>query len=402
MSRKVYITGLGIVSSIGMNIDETLESLLTKKSGIKKPKHLTSVHKNDFVLGEIDVTIDDLKNRLNIPENKAYSRTSMLGMIAAREAIKNAGIDNINEFKTGLLSASTVGGMDRSELYYRDFLTNDTQNKYIDIHHCGDNTEKIARDLGIKDFTSTISTACSSSINTIMFGARLIKMGILDRVIAGGVDALSKFTLNGFNTLMILDKEHCRPFDETRVGLNLGEGAGFVVIEADDIVNKSGKKPVCEVSGYANANDAYHQTASSPDGNGAFMAMTNALKISGLSAEDINYVNVHGTGTNNNDLSEGIALKRLFGDNVPPFSSTKGYTGHTLGAAGAIETIFSALAIQNQVTYPNLNFKNTITDLGISPQTDVMKNTEVKHVLSNSFGFGGNNSTIILSKINDN
>lgn len=399
MHRKVLITGLGTISSIGMNVDETLDSLLNKRSGIKKSANLDSVHKNDFVFGEIAISTEQLKSMLNIPEQEAFSRTSLLGIIAAKEAVKNAGIADITKYRTGLLSASTVGGMDRSELYYADFLDNDSQNKYIDSHHCGDHTEKIADVLGIKDFTSTISTACSSSINTIMFGARLIKLGILDRVICGGVDSLSKFTLNGFNTLMILDKEHCRPFDETRSGLNLGEGAGYVVLEADDIVAKEGKTAVCELKGYANANDAYHQTASSPTGEGAFLAMSKAIEISGLKKEDISYINVHGTGTGNNDLSEGIAMKRVFGDNVPLFSSTKGYTGHTLGAAGVIETIFGALAIQNNTIFPNLNFKNTIEEIGISPVTELIVDKEINNVLSNSFGFGGNNSTLIISKI---
>jgi len=232
-----------------------------------------------------------------------------------------------------------------------------------------------------------------------MFGARLIKLGILDRVIAGGVDSLSKFTLNGFNTLMILDREHCRPFDETRSGLNLGEGAGYVVLEADDIIEKEGKTAICELKGYANANDAFHQTASSPTGEGAFLAMTKALKLSGLNKDDISYINVHGTGTGNNDLSEGIAMKRVFGENIPPFSSTKGYTGHTLGAAGSIETIFGALAIKHNTIFPNLNFVNTIEEIGIRPETDIITNREIKNVLSNSFGFGGNNSTLIISKI---
>jgi len=399
MQRRVLITGLGTISSIGMNIEETLDSLLNKRSGIKKSKNLQSVHKDDFVFGEIPLKLSELKDMLNIPQHEAYSRTSLLAMLAAKEAVENAGISDINKYRTGLLSASTVGGMDRSELYYADFLTNDTQNKYIDSHHCGDHTEKVADLLGIKDFTSTISTACSSSINTIMFGARLIKLGILDRVIAGGVDSLSKFTLNGFNTLMILDREHCRPFDETRLGLNLGEGAGYVVLEADDIIKKEGKTAICELKGYANANDAFHQTASSPTGEGAFLAMTKALKLSGLNKEDISYINVHGTGTGNNDLSEGIAMKRVFGENIPPFSSTKGYTGHTLGAAGSIETIFGALAIKHNTIFPNLNFVNTIEEIGIKPETDIITNREIKNVLSNSFGFGGNNSTLIISKI---
>ena len=289
---------------------------------------------------------------------------------------------------------------DRSENFYKEFLKNPGKGHLIDIinHDCGDSTERIADFLGITNFLTTISTACSSSANSIIFGAQLIKSGYLDRVIAGGTDSVTKFTLNGFNTLMILDKDGCRPFDENRAGLTLGEGAAYLVMESERVVKSRNSKVVAELTGYGNANDAYHQTASSPEGTGAWLAMEKAFVLSNLKPEDIDYVNVHGTGTQNNDLSEGIALQKIFGKNMPPFSSTKSYTGHTLGAAGAVEAVISVLSITHGILFPNLRFKTPMKELRISPFTNVVRDVKVNHVLSNSFGFGGNNSTLIISR----
>jgi 3-oxoacyl-[acyl-carrier-protein] synthase-1 len=197
---------------------------------------------------------------------------------------------------------------------------------------------------------------------------------------------------------MILDKNGCRPFDENRAGLTLGEGAAFLVLESEETVQKHGKTVLAELTGYGNANDAYHQTASSPDGTGAFMAMTQALEMGGLRPEEISYVNVHGTGTQNNDLSEGIAMERIFGEHVPPFSSTKTFTGHTLGAAGSVEAVLSVLAIRHRLIYPNLRFETPMKELKIRPETRLTEGADIRHVLSNSFGFGGNNSAVVLSK----
>ena len=230
-----------------------------------------------------------------------------------------------------------------------------------------------------------------------MFGARLIKNNILDRVIVGGTDSLSRFTINGFNCLKILDPHPCRPFDHSRAGLNLGEGAGYIVLESEKAAK--GKRVYAALTGYSNANDAYHQTASSPEGEGAFMAIQKAFGISGISPSNISYINAHGTGTELNDLSEGIAIKRIFGSSVPPFSSTKAFTGHTLAAAGGVEAVLSVLAIAKGIIYPNLNFSNPIPELGMIPVTEIKENQTVKHVLSNSFGFGGNTSSLIFSKI---
>jgi 3-oxoacyl-[acyl-carrier-protein] synthase-1 len=222
---------------------------------------------------------------------------------------------------------------------------------------------------------------------------------MLDRIIVGGTDALTSFTILGFRSLMIFDEELCRPFDETRKGLNLGEGAGFLVLESERSLALSGKEPLAQLSGWGNASDAFHQTASSPDGHGAKISMIEALKVAGISPSDIDYINAHGTATPNNDLSESQAIKSIFKDTIPPFSSTKSYTGHTLAASGGIEAVFAILAIQNGVLYPNLNFGTAIKETGLVPQTKFEDAVKIKHVLSNSFGFGGNNSSIILSAI---
>ena len=398
MSKEIYISGLGVISAIGNNVETNFDALSKQKSGISSIDILKTNHKNDFKLGEIKLTNEQLLDLLELQYSdfKFYTRTSLFGCIAAKEAIKNSGLDlNDTNFKTALISATTVGGMDKTELQVN---TETAELDFILTHPCGDSTNKICNYIGHKGYRTTLSTACSSSTNAIIHGINLINHGIVDRAIVGGVDALSKFTLNGFNSLMILDKDYCKPFDENRNGLNLGEGAGFIVIETEKSIKSRAKTPICKISGYANANDAYHQTASSPEGEGAFKAMSTAIKMSKLQLSEIDYINAHGTGTNNNDMSEGVALKRIFADKLPKFSSTKAFTGHTLGAAAGIEAVFSILALQKSVVYPNLNFKTPISELNIIPQTE-FEEVQVKNVLSNSFGFGGNNSSIIFSKL---
>lgn len=397
MNKGVAVTGMGIISSIGNTVEENFQSLLSLKPGISRIKKINTVHRDAIKVGEIDLTNDELIKFLDLPKDNNYSRTALLAEIAAVEAIKNANISDINSCKTGLISSTSVGGMDMTEKHYYSQFEETKNRKYIESHPAGDSTNKIARRLGISDFVTTISTACSSSANAIMLGARMIRSGKLDRVVVGGADCLSKFTINGFKTLMILSETDCKPFDENRTGLNLGEAAAYLVLESDRIVEQENKQVLAYVSGYANTNDAFHQTASSENGEGAFLAMTQALKEANLVAGNIDYINAHGTATPNNDLSESRAIIRVFGDSLPYLSSTKAYTGHTLAAAAAIEAVYSILALRNDVILPNLNFQTAIEETSIVPVTKIL-NKKLQHVLSNSFGFGGNCSTIIFSK----
>ncbi len=397
MNKGVAITGMGIISSIGNTLEENFQSLISKTPGISIIENISTNHKNAIKVGEIKISNKDLAFQLGLPSNHSYSRTAMISQIAAKEAMKNAGIIDVNSYKTGFISSTSVGGMDLTEKYFYSLFKEDDNHRFIESHSAGNSSSKVAQSLGINGFVSTISTACSSAANSIMLGARMIKSGKLDRVIVGGSDCLSKFTINGFKTLMILSETNSKPFDADRTGLNLGEAAAYLVLESDKCVERDQKKVLGYVSGYANANDAYHQTASSKDGEGATLAMKKALKVAGLSPKKIDYINAHGTATENNDASESVAIKRIFGEDVPSLSSTKAYTGHTLAAAAAIEAVYSILALQNSLVFPNLNFKTPILETKIVPELELKEKT-LEHVLSNSFGFGGNCSTLIFSK----
>ncbi len=396
MNRKpVAITGMGIISAIGNNLAENEKSLLNNRHGIRKYSVSNPLIVQEKRVGEILKSNQEFYSELNLKPNEAFTRSTLLGMAAAKEAVQSANLDLNDGLKTGFISATTVGGMDATEKFYFEFLASDENKKFIPTQNCGVHAEQIAEILTIKDYVTTISTACSSAANAIMLGARMIKAGILDRAVVGGTDSLSAFTINGFSSLMIYSDEHCTPFDENRNGLNLGEAAAYIVLESER--SAQGKEILGFLAGYGNANDAFHQTASSDDGEGAYLAMKSALEIAGLKPEEIDYVNAHGTATPNNDLSEGQSLLRVFGK-VPDFSSTKAFTGHTLAAAGAVEAVFSLLALKNQTVFANLNWKTPMKEFDLKPQTEIKTKT-IKTVLSNSLGFGGNCSTLIFSGI---
>lgn len=396
---EVFVAGVGVISAIGNNVAETLVSFENEHAGMADITGLDTIHKGELPVAEVKLSNEQLAGMTGLPQN--ISRTTLLGLIAAREALQDAAIPDLAQWRTGFVSANTVGGMDKSETFFLDFIKDSNKGKLRNIfdHECGSVTEKVAKELGITGYMTTISTACSSSANAIFYGARLIKNDMLDIVVAGGCESLTKFTLNGFNTLMILDKEFCKPFDENRRGLNLGEGAGYLVLVSERVAKTLTKPLYCKLIGYNNSNDAYHQTASSPDGTGSYLAMEKALKKAGLTTADIDYINLHGTGTPNNDSAEGTAIKRLFEPDFPPMSSTKSFTGHTLGASGGIEAVFSVLAIKHGFIYPNLRFETQMEELPFSPETKFSRGNKIDNVMSNSFGFGGNCTSLIFSHI---
>ena len=396
MKEPIWITGAGIVSAVGCNKREVLESLVAGRSGIGPMRYLRSVH-TEFPVGEVPMSDEELCAALGIDASTPTIRTALLGMLALGEALDEAGLSGGELPGAAFISGTTVGGMDRSECYYPDFLANDSRNEYIAMHDCGASTELIADRFGRFGFVSTPSTACSSAMNAILVGANLIRSGAFDIVVAGGSECLTRFHLNGFNALMILDTQPCRPFDATRAGLNLGEGAAYVVLERAASARRRGVHALATLDGGANTCDAFHQTASSADGEGAFRAMRGALADAGLDPSEVDYINAHGTGTPNNDASESAAMLRLFGDRVPPVSSTKAFTGHTTSASGAIETVICLLALRYGFLPVNLNWQHPM-DNGIVPVRESRPPREIRHVLCNSFGFGGNDSSLLLSK----
>lgn len=406
MSRpRIVITGAGVVSAIGIGKEENLQSLISGKEGVAPVHYLQTGHK-ECMVGEVKLTNEEMRQMLGIPSDKAVVRTSLLGMLALKEALLQAGLDSEALSDVAFINGTTVGGMDLSEQFYLDYLEMEVGAtgkdalgvnpiEYIRTHDCGSSTDLIADYFGRFAMTTSISTACSSAANAFVLGARMIESGEYDRVVVGGAESLSKFHLNGFNTLMILDTAPCRPMDATRAGLNLGEGAAYVVLENETAAQARGAKVLATLSGFGNACDAFHQTASSEDGEGAFRAMSQALDRAGIAPTEVDYINCHGTGTPNNDPSELAALRRLFGESLPSFSSTKGYTGHTTSASGSIEAVFCLLALEHQFLPQNLHYSQPIEAWAI-PVSENKKATP-KHILCNAFGFGGNDTSILLS-----
>ncbi len=396
MSR-IFITGMGLISAIGNSVDENRNSLIKERSGISNIELYPTAYAGKLPAGEIKISSEELNRKIfdGIFE-KGITRTALLGLHAAREAINDAGLttDQLATTETALVGANTVGGMCLSEELFHDAWAREGGTDYIGSYDYASVTLAIQNKYGILGELSTINTACSSSANAILYGARLIRNGLAKRAIVGGAESLAKFTINGFNALNILSSKPCAPFDRDRNGLNLGEGAAFLVLEKEE--DLKGKKVYAQLSGFANQNDAYHPSSNSPAGEGPYLSMKKALAYGSLRPADISYINAHGTGTENNDETESVAMQRLF-ENVPAFASTKSFTGHTLGAAGAIEAVYSILNIVHQEMYPSLSFHHPMQGPGLKPVLHY-KQQEILHVMSNAFGFGGNCSTLIFSK----
>lgn len=396
MCGRIAITGAGIVSALGTGVDETLRSLMDGICPISFPKHLKTIHSN-LPCGEVDLSDAQLYDLCHEDRGRVLSRSSLLGIVAARQAEEDARLGSSD--RIAFINGTTVGGMDITERYYRKYFQGSDYDALIPLHLDGVATDAIADSLECDVvFTDVISTACSAAANAIALGAELIESGRFDIVIAGGMECLTKFHLNGFNSLMILDQEPCRPFDASRKGLNLGEGAAYIVLENKAHALERGARIRAFLSGWGNTCDAYHQTASSPDGAGALEAMRKALEVARLEPSDIDYVNAHGTGTENNDLSEGKALMTLFGDRMPYVGSTKCFTGHATSAAAGLEAVISILCIESGFIPANLRFRTKDPGLDFSPVAEKIENIKLNHVLSNSFGFGGNDSSLIFSR----
>ena len=389
MRPKVVITGMGVVSALGIGAEANLSALLRGESGVRAVRYLPTEHR-EFPVGEVPMSGEELRQRLSLPSG-IYSRTHLLGVLALREALEQSKLLQQNALV--LISGTTVGGMDVTEHYFPA-----PQPAGRDIHDCGASTNEIADYFGCFDYTMTTSTACSSAMNALIMGKLLIESGERDVVVAGGSEALSLFHLNGFKSLMILDRERCRPFDQTRAGLNLGEGAAYLVLESETSALQRGAEILGVLSGGGNACDAHHQTASSEDGEGAYLAMTQAVSDAGVSPSDIGYVNAHGTGTPNNDASESAALRRVFGEKLPPVSSTKSYTGHTTSASGSIEAVFCLLAMREGFLPYQSEYQNFDEQCIVPVSGKECPRVSLRHVMCNAFGFGGNDSSIILSR----
>lgn len=397
----VLITGMGMITALGNSVPENLEALLCNKQAIRYPQLLQTRHHKELQVGEADLTNEALAAALGLPLT-GYSRTTLLGMYALREALAALPPEQRSTRRIAFINASTVGGMSEVERMYSDMISDAPRGEffdYIDSVDCADCTLRMAAYFKLEGFQTTISTACSSAANALQLGARMIENDETDIAICGGTDALTRFTLNGFNALKNVDRNLSRPFDQNRNGLNLGEGAAYLVLESAISAQERGAEPIAQLAGYGNTNEAHHPTAPSPDGSGAARTMQEALTVAGIAATDIDYINAHGTATQGNDLSEGTAIEKLFGTAHPPFSSTKAFTGHTLAASGAVEAIICCLAIQHRFIPANLRFETPMEEISIVPQATLLRDVAVQYALSNSFGFGGNNVSLVLQRV---
>jgi len=390
---RVSVTGTGCISALGLNIHECMSNMFGGVRNITFPNRFSTDHPIKYPVFQIS---DDFHSLVS-PKNKNLTLTAQLGIAAVYQALEDAGIDpcELRNKKVGVCMGTTVGCALNNDQFYIDYKQGKMPGMEPIKRYLNSNpATSVAKEFGLSGPVQCIVNACSSGTDAIGIGASWIKTGLCDLVIAGGTDELCKVTYNGFISLMITDHEPCKPFDQNRNGLNLGEGAAALILEP--LSKKLSSRHKCFAAGYGSACDAYHLTAPKPDGQGLKKAIKEAIKESGLDISDIGFINTHGTGTFDNDKVEDLVLSQLLPD--IPFFSTKGYTGHTLGAAGAIEAAFTIQSLINEKIPASIGFSNKDESLRGSP---VLKTEKLSctAAMSESIAFGGNNSVLIFSRI---
>jgi 3-oxoacyl-[acyl-carrier-protein] synthase-1/3-oxoacyl-[acyl-carrier-protein] synthase II len=392
MRPGVSITGLGCLSGAGMNLAESMQSLFDNQRNPQPPQRFSTDH-------PVSYPVLELRDRFELPldmRETIHARTSQLALAAALEALDDAGWDaaGLHGKRVGVCIGTTVGCALNCDDFYRAYKA-DRQPELTAIERYlrSNPAALIARQLRLDGPNQTVVNACSSGTDAIGIAAAWLRAGVCDLVIAGGADELARVTYAGFSSLMITDTEPCKPFDLQRKGLNLGEGAGMLILESEGLRGRKSARGY--LLGYGSACDAYHLTAPRPDGAGLKQALREAFAAAQVTPEQIAFVNAHGTGTPDNDRVESRVLHEV----LPgvPFISTKGYTGHTLGAAGAIEAVFTLACLQRGELPANIGFSTPDPEL---PSTPLRENSRIEGdvALSESLAFGGNNAVLILAK----
>lgn len=384
----VAVTGLGCICAAGANLGECMASIFSGRRRSAPPVRFQSNHPVRYPVFEIG----------GFPDDPSMLRTSALGLCAAREALGDAGLDaySLRGLRVGVCVGTTIGCAMSNETFCRQSHAGvEPGMAPIETIQRSNPAAVIAREFGLTGPLQTVVNACSSGTDAVALAASWVRAGLCDAAVAGGADELARITYIGFIALMIADDSPCRPFDLDRKGLNLGEGAGMVVLESEALRARRGKKARSFVLGYGSACDAHHLTAPHPDGAGLRRAIAEAFADSGVTAADIAFVNAHGTGTPDNDRVESLVLR----ETLPgvPFLSTKGYTGHTLGAAGAIEAVLTAACLERGEIPANAGFETPDPQLVATPVRAVTPFTSTV-ALSESLAFGGNNAALILGR----
>jgi 3-oxoacyl-[acyl-carrier-protein] synthase II len=397
--KRVAITGMGVFCSIGKNVQEFLQSLKEGRLGIG-PVTLFDTSKYPCKIG---AEIRDYQpgKFFGKKDLKRLSRTDQFALIASEEAVKASGVDSYPLEEVGVCLGAGAGGMFEAEAYHREVLLKGKSKPsllwpFIPSY----TTDRVAERFGFSGPKFTITTACSSSATAIGYGADLIRSGKSKAILCGGSDAMSELTFGGFNSLKAMDPSPCKPFDRKRAGMSLGEGAGILILENLDEAVKRGANIYAEFLGYGIGGEAYHITAPEPTGMREAQIMREAIEEGGIAPSDVDYINAHGTGTPLNDKVETLSIKKVFEEKAYsiPISSIKSMVGHCLGSAGVIEAIASILSMVHQFIPPTLNHREGDEDCDLDYVPLKSREIKVKIVLSNSFAFGGNCTTLVFRK----
>ena len=396
--KPVAVTGIGALCATGLDFESAFSALFEKRREPAAPRRFQLGHPSTYPVFELPPSPLDDED-----EKQPWLRTSRLALAAAHEALDSAGWGNddksnnikLSQLKVGVCVGTTVGGSMNDEQFYRDYRDRKNPSlEPIDRYLRSNPAAVLAQVFDLHGPQLTVVNACASGTDAIGIGAGWIKSGICDLVLAGGSDELCRVTCNGFISLMISAQQACRPFDQQRNGLNLGEGAAILVLESDKLRKLRNRPAHSFIAGYGSSCDAWHLTAPHPEGKGLYQALQLALNDAGCKAKEISFINAHGTATANNDLTEGKILKRLFPQT--PFFSTKGHTGHTLGASGALEAAFTIAMLQSGKIPASAGFETIDPKIGHAP-TEFAQNIYGRLALSQSLAFGGNNAALVIS-----
>ena len=412
MNKRVVITGLGLVTPVGIGIEQTWDALCTGKSGVGE---ITRFDTSKFQT-KIAAEVKDFRPEDFMPKKDARRVEPFIAyaLAATRMAIEDSGlvIDSSNEYRVGAITGCGLGGLrfmedtvlrvsnqgpKRVSPFFIPMMIGNMAPGMISIH------------FGAKGPNSSLATACAAGTHAVGTSFRLIQNGAADAMITGGTEAvISPSCIAGFNSMKALSTRNqepekaSRPFDRDRDGFVVGEGGGILILEALDHALDRGARIYAEITGYGMTGDGYHMTSPPPDGNGAVRCMQAAIKDAKFDYSKIDYINAHGTSTELNDLYETRAIKTVFNEHAYTLavSSTKSMTGHLLGGAGGVETVFTALTVCNDIIPPTINYTNQAEECDLDYVPNTSRQTTIEHAMTNSFGFGGTNGTLILSKYN--
>ncbi|MBC1572451.1 beta-ketoacyl-ACP synthase II [Listeria sp. FSL L7-1426] len=410
--RRVVVTGIGAVTPIGNDAETSWENA---KKGVNGVAEMTRLNPDDFpVKIAAELKDFDVEKYLEKKEARKMDRFTHYAIASAEMAVQDSGlvIDDSNATRVGVWIGSGIGGMETFETQYEIFLNRGHRRVspfFVPMMIPDMGSGQVSIRFGAKGINSTTVTACATATNSIGDAFKVIERGDADAMITGGAEApITKMSLAGFtaNKALSLNPDPetaCRPFDKDRDGFIIGEGAGIVILEEYEHAKARGAKIYAEIVGYGATGDAYHITAPAPNGEGAARAMKMAIDDAELTPDKVDYINAHGTSTPYNDEYETQAIKTVFGDHAKKLaiSSTKSMTGHTLGASGGIEAIFALLSIRDNIIAPTIHLENQdeVCDLDYVP--NVARETEVNVALSNSFGFGGHNATLVFKRVEE-